>query len=74
MLLAAGHLDGLVKPTREEAHVVRGTAKKESYLVSEETTEDSKGNETTKTVYGERVKLVVRVVDAKGGLHTLMEG
>lgn len=26
MLLAAGHLDGLVKPKREAAHVVRGTA------------------------------------------------
>lgn len=52
MLLAAGHLDGLVTPKREVAHIVRGTVKKESCLVSEETTEDSKGKETTKTVYG----------------------
>lgn len=71
MLLAAGHLDGVVQPEKEPAHVVRGTAQKEQYIASEEETEGEDGAVNTKTVYAERVKLVVRVINAKGELHTL---
>jgi hypothetical protein len=73
LLLAAGQLDGVVCPPGEQAHVVRGTAKKIDKVVSCETTEDEKGRETTKTVKREQIQLVVRVVDASGTIHTFAQ-
>ena len=70
LLLSAGQLDGLVKPPGEPAHLVRGTARKQKELVSEEVTED-KGKTVTKQHFTERIKLVVRCVDASGEIVTL---
>jgi hypothetical protein len=44
MLLASGHMDGLVHPPGEEPHVVRGTATKEQYLKEESTDEKPDGS------------------------------
>lgn len=70
LLLAAGHLDGIVRPAGEAPHVVRGTAKKEKYLASTEETEDSAGRIITKSVYSEKIIMTVRTATADGRLHT----
>jgi len=70
LLLSAGQLDGLVKPPGQPAHLVRGTARKQKELVSEEVTEE-KGKIVTKQHFTERIKLVVRCVDDRGDIVTL---
>jgi len=70
LLLSAGQLDGLVKPPGQPAHLVRGTARKQKELVSEEVTEE-KGKIITKQHFTERIKLVVRCVDDRGDIVTL---
>ena len=47
MLLASGHIDGLISPADEPPHVIRGTAAKDSYVASSDTNEDDNGNVTT---------------------------
>lgn len=70
LLLASGHLDGLVCPPGEPPHVVRGSAVKiqESTDVQVEETEKSV---TTRETITERIKLCVRVADAAGNIVTL---
>lgn len=69
LLLSAGHLDGLVCPDDEPPHVVRGTARKTKYLVSEDVERNSK-SVTTKQVYSERISLAVRVLTSDGQIQT----
>jgi hypothetical protein len=71
MLLASGHIDGLICPPGEPPHVIRGTATKESYVASCDENEDEEGNVTTKTVISEKPRLVIRVLDANGTITTL---
>jgi len=72
LLLASGHLDGLVKPENEPGHVVRGIAMKVPEITDEETVED-KNTVTTKTVISEKILLTVRVADHTGTIHTLVQ-
>lgn len=67
LLLAAGVLDGVVRPHGEPPHVVRGTARKVKYVASSETDDD--GNRTT--IMRERIEMTVRVVDHTGKIKTL---
>jgi hypothetical protein len=70
-MLASGFLDGQISPPDEPPHVVRATVSKEQYLASRDETEDESGNVITKTVISERPKLVMRVLDSNGTIHTL---
>lgn len=71
MLLASGHIDGLICPPDEPPHVIRGTAAKDKYVASCNEDEDEDGNVTTRTVISERPRLVIRVLDAEGNISTL---
>ena len=71
MLLASGHIDGLICPTDEPPHVIRGTATKDKYVASCDESEDDNGNVTTRTVISERPRLVIRVLDSQGNITTL---
>ena len=71
MLLASGHIDGLISPADEPPHVIRGTAAKDSYVASSDTNEDDNGNVTTRTVISEKPRLVIRVLDAQGNITNL---
>ena len=71
MLLASGHIDGLICPADEPPHVIRGTAAKDKYVASCEESEDERGSVTTRTVISERPRLVVRVLDSEGIITTL---
>ncbi len=70
LLLASGHLDGLVQPPGESPHLVRGTSRKKQYLVGREESETEKGESVVKTTYGERMELIVRAVDLSGSIKT----
>jgi len=71
MLLASGHIDGLICPADEPPHVIRGTAAKDKYVASCDENEDEDGNVTTRTVISERPRLVIRVLDSAGNITTL---
>jgi hypothetical protein len=71
MLLASGHIDGLICPPDELPHVIRGTATKEQYIASCDESEDDVGNVTTRTVISERPRLVIRVLDSEGTITNL---
>jgi hypothetical protein len=71
MLLASGHIDGLICPAGESPHVIRGTAAKDNYIASCDENEDEDGNVTTRTVVSERPRLVIRVLDSGGNITTL---
>jgi hypothetical protein len=73
LLLAAGHLDGVVRPPAELPHVVRGTARKVSYLASSEVHEHQDGTTSTKEVWSEKIVLTVRAVDSLGGLKSFAQ-
>lgn len=61
MLLASGHMDGLVSPPGEMPHVIRGTATKKQYL-KEESIEEKDDCTTQKQVYAEKVLLTIRAL------------
>ena len=71
MLLASGHIDGLICPPDEPPHVIRGTATKDKYVASCDENEDENGNVTTRTVISERPRLVIRVLGLEGNITTL---
>ena len=71
MLLAAGHIDGFICPANEPPHVIRGTAAKDKYVASCDTSEDDNGNVTTRTVISEKPRLVIRVLDSLGTITSL---
>jgi hypothetical protein len=70
LLLAAGNLDGVVRPEDEPPHVVRGTADKVEYVASEEENENEDGSVTKKTVLAEKIVLTVRAVGPDGEIKT----
>jgi hypothetical protein len=74
LLLASGHLDGVVCPPGEPPHVVRGTARKIEYVADVKESEDAKGKTTTTTTLRERIQLVVRAVAQDGTIHTWADG
>jgi len=71
MLLASGHIDGLISPPNEPPHVIRGTATKEEFVSSCESSEDEDGNLTTRTVISEKPRLLIRVLDSEGTITNL---
>ena len=73
LLLASGHLDGVVHPDGQQPHVVRGTARKREFISDITETVNEDGSTTTKTTISERIDLVVRTVDLTGKLRTFME-
>ena len=72
LLLASGHLNGVIRPNGEPAHVLRGTAYKEDYLASINTNDEPGGGSTTQTIYSQRIKLLLRVVTREGKLIDLL--
>jgi hypothetical protein len=74
LLLASGHMDGIVRPAGEPAHVIRGVATKFTYL-KERTEEETEGGAVkVRTVLAEQPQLTVRAVDAMGNLKTFTQG
>jgi hypothetical protein len=74
LLLASGHLNGLVEPEAKPAHVVRGTCQKRSFVSEVSDVENDDGSTTTRTIISERIDLVIRTVDRSGRIRTLSEG
>jgi hypothetical protein len=73
LLLASGHLDGLVQPAGQSPHVVRGTSRKREYTAGVIETENPDGSTTTKTTISERIELLVRTVDLAGEIKTFID-
>ena len=71
MLLASGHIDGLICPPDEPPHVIRGTAAKDEYVASCDENENDDGSVTTRTVISEKPRLVIRVLDSQGNITNL---
>ncbi len=73
LLLASGHLDGLVHPNGKLPHVVRGTSRKQSFVSNVSDTENEDGSTTTRTTISEKIELVIRTVDRTGRIQTYSE-
>ncbi len=73
LLLASGHLDGVVHPDGQCPHVVRGTSRKREFISDVTVTDNPDGTTTTKTTISERIELVVRTVDLTGRIQTFLE-
>ena len=71
MLLASGHIDGLICPPDEPPHVIRGTAAKDQYIASSDENQGEDGSVTTRTVISERTRLVIRILDSQGNIVNL---
>jgi hypothetical protein len=70
LLLASGHLDGIVQPEGKQPHVVRGSSRKHSFVSDVSETGNPDGSTTTRTTISERTELVVRTVDLTGHIQT----
>jgi hypothetical protein len=70
LLLASGHLNGVVAPEGQPPHVVRGTARKREYVSDVSEIENDDGSTTTRTTISERIELIVRTVDLAGNFQT----
>lgn len=73
LLLASGHLDGVVQPEGKLPHVVRGTSRKHAFTSDVTETENDDGSTTTRTTISERIDLVIRTVDCSGRIRTFSE-
>jgi hypothetical protein len=73
LLLASGHLDGVVQPEGKPPHVVRGTCRKRSYVADVTETENADGSIITRTTIAEKIELMVRTVDLSGTIRTFAE-
>ena len=73
LLLASGHLDGVVRPDGKLPHVVRGTSRKHSFVSDVTDSENDDGSTTTRTTISERIDLVIRTVDCTGRIRTFSE-
>lgn len=73
LLLASGHLDGLVQPPGQLPHVVRGTSRKHEFVADVTDTDNPDGSVTRKTTISERIELLVRTVDRTGQIQTFMD-
>lgn len=72
LMLAAGHLNGLVIKPGRKPHVVKGTARKKLYEKSKEKTVTER-EVVTKTVMSERIELTIRYVESDGNIVTLSD-
>lgn len=72
LLLASGHLDGVVQPADRPPHVVRGTARKQEYVSDVSNVVNPDGSTTKRTILSERIELIVRTVDATGTIQSFM--
>lgn len=73
LLLASGHLNGVVEPEGKPSHVVRGTSRKRSFVSDVTETDNSEGGTTTRTTISEKIELVIRTVDASGRIQTFVD-
>jgi hypothetical protein len=73
LLLASGHLDGLVHPKGKPPHIVRGTSRKHEFVADVTDNENADGSTTKKTTISERIELVVRTADLTGNIRTFMD-
>jgi hypothetical protein len=73
LLLASGHLDGVVHPPGRSPHVVRGTSRKREFVSDVTEVENDDGSTTKKTTVSEKIELVVRTVDLTGMIQTFMD-
>ena len=73
LLLASGHLDGVVQPEGKLPHVVRGTARKREFVSDVTEIENDDGSTTTKTTISERIELVIRALDLTGTIQSFMD-
>lgn len=73
LLLAGGHLDGVVQREGESPRVVRGTSRKRAFVSDVTDTVNPDGSVTTRTTISERIDLVVRAVDLTGTIRTFLE-
>jgi len=73
ILLASGHLDGVVHPEGQPPHVVRGSSRKHTYVADVTEIDNADGSTTTRTTLSERIELVVRTVDRTGTIRTFSE-
>jgi hypothetical protein len=73
LLLASGHLDGVVQPEGKLPHVVRGSVRKRQFVSDVTDTVNADGSTTTRTTLSERIELMVRAVDLTGKIQTFTE-
>jgi hypothetical protein len=74
LLLASGHLDGVVEPEGKPPHVVRGTSRKQEFVSEMTESKDDQGRTVKRTTISERIELVVRTVDLTGRIQTFRDG
>jgi tRNA1(Val) A37 N6-methylase TrmN6 len=74
LLLASGHLNGVVQSDGQSPHLVRGTSRKQEFLSEVTEDEDDESRTIKRTVISERIELVVRTVDLTGNIQTFMDG
>lgn len=67
LVLASGHLNGVVAKPGEAPHVIRGVAAKENYLAGVQEEETGKGTKTVST-YSQRIVLTVRALCPDGAI------
>jgi len=70
MLLAAGFIDGVIRPPGEPPHLVRGTCRKVQYL-HETQVKEGKKSDTTIQVYRQKIEPIVRVLTVDGRILTV---
>jgi hypothetical protein len=73
LLLASGHLDGIVRPGDQPPQLVRGASRKRSYVADVKETVQPDGTTSTTTTLSERIELMVRTVDLTGRIRTFRE-
>lgn len=73
LLLASGHLNGLVHPENQTPHVVRGSSRKHSFVSDVSDTDNADGSTTTRTTISERIELMIRTVDRTGHIRTFVD-
>jgi len=74
LLLASGHLDGVVYPPGEPPHLVRGTARKIEYISSiEDESDPETGKEKTTVTKSERISMTIRTLSSAGTIQTFVD-
>jgi hypothetical protein len=73
LLLASGHLNGIVEPVGRPGHVVRGTSRKRSFVSDVTESDNPDGGTTTRTTISEKIELVIRTVDTSGRIQTFVD-
>lgn len=73
LLLASGHLNGIVQPEDRRPHVVRGTARKRAFVSDVSESENTNGSTTTRTTISERIELLIRTIDQRGHIQSFTD-